>query len=81
MDETYRMLGREHEADLEREAQKRNLAATARTVGSRQARVSNELKLQRHLWFVPARLAPFLLVRAERRRRRRKDYHAPAYDA
>jgi hypothetical protein len=29
MDETYRMLGREHEADLEREAEKRHLAAVA----------------------------------------------------
>jgi hypothetical protein len=29
MDERYRMLGREHEADLEREAQKRHLAARA----------------------------------------------------
>jgi hypothetical protein len=29
MDETYRMLGREHEADLEREALKRRLAAEA----------------------------------------------------
>jgi hypothetical protein len=29
MDETYRMLGREHEADLEREAQKRRLATVA----------------------------------------------------
>jgi hypothetical protein len=27
MDETYRMLGREHEADLEREAARRALAA------------------------------------------------------
>ena len=27
MDETYRMLGREHEADLEREAARRRLAA------------------------------------------------------
>jgi hypothetical protein len=31
VDETFRMLGREHEADLEREAQKRRLAALART--------------------------------------------------
>ena len=30
MDETYRMLGREHEADLEREAAKRRLADQAR---------------------------------------------------
>jgi hypothetical protein len=29
MDEMYRTLGREHEADLEREAQKRRLAAQA----------------------------------------------------
>jgi hypothetical protein len=29
-DETYRMLGREHEADLEREAAKWRLAAEAR---------------------------------------------------
>jgi hypothetical protein len=27
MDETYRMLGREHEAELEREADRRRLAA------------------------------------------------------
>ena len=30
MDETYRMLGSEHEADLEREAQRRQLAAELR---------------------------------------------------
>jgi hypothetical protein len=29
-DETFRMLGREHEADLEREAAKRHLAAEVR---------------------------------------------------
>jgi hypothetical protein len=29
MDETFRMLGREHQADLEREAQRRRLAALA----------------------------------------------------
>jgi hypothetical protein len=34
MDETYRMLGREHEADLEREAHRRRLAGSA----ARQAR-------------------------------------------
>jgi hypothetical protein len=31
VDETFRMLGREHQADLEREAQKRQLAALAGT--------------------------------------------------
>jgi hypothetical protein len=30
MDETYRMLGREHEADLEREAHKRHRAAAVK---------------------------------------------------
>jgi hypothetical protein len=29
-DETYRMLGKEHDADLEREARKRQLAAEVR---------------------------------------------------
>jgi hypothetical protein len=29
MDETYAMLGREHQADLDRESQKRHLAAIA----------------------------------------------------
>ena len=29
MDETYAMLGREHQADLDRESQKRHLAAVA----------------------------------------------------
>lgn len=36
MDETFRMLGREHEADLEREAQKRRLAALAAPAPKRQ---------------------------------------------
>jgi hypothetical protein len=31
VDELYRMLGREHAADLEREAQRRSLAAAAKT--------------------------------------------------
>ncbi len=30
MDETYRMLGREHQADLDREAARRRLASQAR---------------------------------------------------
>jgi hypothetical protein len=42
VDETYRMLGREHQADLEREAQRRDLAAAARAArrAPRQARRS-----------------------------------------
>lgn len=35
MHETYRMLGREHEADLEREARRRDLAAAAQREGRR----------------------------------------------
>jgi hypothetical protein len=37
VDEAFRMLGREHQADLEREAQKRRLGAVARS-----ARVAGE---------------------------------------
>ena len=36
MDETYRMLGREHEADLEREALKRRRAAEVAGAAERQ---------------------------------------------
>jgi hypothetical protein len=35
VDELYRMLGREHAADLEREAHKRSLAAAAKTTPAR----------------------------------------------
>jgi hypothetical protein len=36
MDETFRMLGREHQADLEREVQNRRLAAVARKAPPRE---------------------------------------------
>jgi len=60
VDETYRMLGREHEADLEREAQKRRLAASARH--SRPGRARGEVQLQgrKRMRFVPARVAALL---------------------
>ncbi len=63
MDEMYRMLGREHEADLEREARKWERAAEVR--GRRPAPESGRPRMR--LRFVPARLTAFLLhgVRAE----------------
>ena len=67
MDERYRMLGREHEADLEREAQKWRRAAEVR--GQRRARATVS-RVHTH-WkpgrFVPARLIAFLMrvARAE----------------
>jgi lysophospholipase L1-like esterase len=51
MDETYRMLGREHELDLEREAIKRRAAAVARrpradaTAARRNERLAKQLRL------------------------------------
>ena len=63
MDEMYRMLGREHEADLEREARKWERAAEVR--GRRPAPGGG--RRRGRLRFAPARLAAFLLhgVRAE----------------
>ena len=43
MDETYRMLGREHDADLEREAARRRLAAELPR--SRRLRIPSVLRL------------------------------------
>jgi hypothetical protein len=61
MDETYRMLGREHEADLEREAQKWRRAADVRV----QRRVPATVSRVRMRWqpgrFGPARLISFLV--------------------
>jgi hypothetical protein len=63
MDEMYRMLGREHEADLEREARKWERAAEVR--GQRPAPDSG--RRRKRLRFVPARLAALLVhgMRAE----------------
>jgi hypothetical protein len=59
MDETYRMLGREHQADLEREAQKRRLASVASGEPAR-ARRSGKLRQRRRPRLIPARLAALL---------------------
>jgi len=60
MDERYRMLGREHEADLERDAEKWRLAAAARGHG-RASRVAPKIDRGRRWSFVRARIAEFRL--------------------
>jgi hypothetical protein len=59
VDETYRMLGREHEADLEREAQKRRLAASVRLRQQDRAE-ARDIRPRKRFWLVPARLAALL---------------------
>jgi hypothetical protein len=63
MDETYRMLGREHEADLERDAQKFRRADEVRASGRASAPSADERRKRERL--VPARVVA-LLVRAAR---------------
>jgi hypothetical protein len=61
MDETYRMLGREHEADLAREAAQRALAADAREC-RRSASIASAA-VRRRQWtrrLVPDRVLVFL---------------------
>jgi hypothetical protein len=65
VDETYRMLGREHELDLEREARKQSLAAAVRADGraTRSHVLPNLRKLtERWRWVsrVPGRVAALL---------------------
>lgn len=48
MDETYRMLGKERQADLEREAQEHHVAAAARS--ARPTRTEASAKLPRPKW-------------------------------
>jgi hypothetical protein len=60
MDETYRMLAREHVLDLEREARNRDLAAAVG--GGKQASGERLAQLRRRSWaqFVPRPLAAWL---------------------
>jgi hypothetical protein len=60
VDEMYRILGREHQADLEREAQSRRLAAAARA--PRPDPVKAPSKRRRGTWieWIPSRVAAFL---------------------
>jgi hypothetical protein len=53
--ETYRMLGREHELDLERETRKRHLAVRARAGrGPLKGEVETE-RPRKRAWLVPRR--------------------------
>ncbi len=56
MDETYRMLGREHEADLERKAAKRRRAAEARAGPAADA-VAPRHRSQKRIHLVLGRVA------------------------
>jgi hypothetical protein len=58
--ETYRLLGREHEADLEREAARRNLAAAARVKPSNGGQDHSERQRKRRVALVRSRLAAML---------------------
>jgi hypothetical protein len=60
VDETYRMLGSEHQADLEREAQRRHLAAAARASRPASTKAAPEPRRRTRMRWVPARLAALL---------------------
>jgi hypothetical protein len=60
VDETYRMLGREHEADLAREAKTRQLAAVVRAAGQDHADAPERARPARRFRLVPARVAALL---------------------
>jgi hypothetical protein len=58
VDETFRMLGREHQADLEREAAKRSLADRARSGTRNPVAMHPTQRRLRHLFrLFPARKA------------------------
>jgi hypothetical protein len=59
MDEMFRMLGREHEADLEREAAKRRSAAQVSPARAAEAN-GRKQRSQRAIHLVLARVAAFL---------------------
>jgi hypothetical protein len=65
MHETYRMLGREHEADLEREALKRRRAKEVRERPDADAGAVDERRAQKRAQLVLARVAA-LVGRAAR---------------
>ena len=56
----YRMLGREHEADLEREALKWRRAAEVRERTGADAAAAHDDRLQRRVHLVVARIAAFV---------------------
>jgi hypothetical protein len=60
MDETYRMLGREHEADLEREARKWQRAAEVRAAQRPAAATPDLLGRRKRLHLVLVRFVAFV---------------------
>lgn len=60
MYETYRMLGREHEADLEREAQKWQRAAEARGPRRHRAPARVILRQRKSIYFALGRVTAFV---------------------
>lgn len=60
MDEMYRMLGRERQADLEREAEGRRLAAAVRGARPGAGLAKSKLPRWKSVGLVPSRLAAFL---------------------
>jgi hypothetical protein len=61
MDETYRMVGREHEADLERDAEKWRHAAEARGQGRASRLAPNLDRRPKSRSFMRARIAALLV--------------------
>jgi hypothetical protein len=60
MDEMYRMLGREHQADLEREADKWQRAAQVRERPRAHAAAPHDVRPQKRVHLVLARVATFV---------------------
>jgi hypothetical protein len=60
MDETLRMLGREHEADLEREARKWQRADEVRRTRPASAPAPGVVRARKRMRLVPARVAGFV---------------------
>ena len=67
MDEMYRMLGREHQADLKRDADKWRRAAEARERPIANAAAPHNGRLQRRVHLALARVAAFVGRSSSRR--------------
>jgi hypothetical protein len=59
MDETYRMLGKERQADLEQEARKHHVAAAARAAHPTPAQLPAKLLRPKWIGVLASRLAAF----------------------
>jgi hypothetical protein len=67
MDETYRMLGREHEADMEREAARGRLAAQLKRNGRPSRRRALTMPAGALRWLLERRGAPTPALHVRRR--------------